>query len=101
MEIISFRELVTRDYGVNSLLTFYREFAPGKFWEWKEDPRVKDGPVGFCMLDGRKVVGFVGVLDMPTRNLKGEVEHVGGIYGVYTLPSYAKRGIATALMKEG
>jgi predicted acetyltransferase len=37
-------------------------------------------------------------MDLVTRTLDGKVEYVGGIYGVATLPSHARKGISTALM---
>jgi len=62
------------------------------------DLRVKSGPVGFCAIEDEHLVGFVGVLDLPTRNLDGDMEHIGGICGVATLPGYMRKGICTALM---
>jgi GNAT superfamily N-acetyltransferase len=100
VEVISFRELAEKG-EITALIVFFEELAPRKAMEeWRFDPRTKDGPVGFCALDNRKVVGFVGVLDLKTKNVDGNVEQVGGIYGVYTLPTHARRGIATTLMEK-
>jgi ribosomal protein S18 acetylase RimI-like enzyme len=66
----------------------------------KIDPRLRDSAVGFCALENGCVVGFVGVMDLPTRTLDGKIEYAGGIYGVATLPSHARRGISTALMNR-
>ena len=65
----------------------------------KIDPRVKNGPIGFCAIENEHLVGFVGVWDLPTRNLDGDLEYIGGVYGVATLPGYTRRGICTALMR--
>lgn len=63
------------------------------------DPLLKDGPGGFCaVIDGR-LVGFVGVLEFPTRTLSGEIM-IGGIWGVVTDPLYTKRGIFSKLMER-
>lgn len=51
-------------------------------------------------MENNQVVGFVGMLDLATRTLKGNVEHVGGIYGVATLPGYTRKGVCTALMNR-
>jgi GNAT superfamily N-acetyltransferase len=64
----------------------------------KIDPRVRNGPAGFCAIKDERLVGFVGVWDLPTRNLDGDIAYIGGIYGVATLPSYMRKGICTALM---
>ncbi len=62
------------------------------------DPRLKRGSVGFCAVENGKIVGFVGTLDIATRTLDEDIDYVGGIYGVATLPSHARKGISTALM---
>jgi len=64
------------------------------------DPRLKNSPVGYCALENDHVVGFVGVMDLATRTLDGTIERAGGISGVATLPSYARRGISTTLMER-
>lgn len=64
----------------------------------KIDPRAKNGPIGFCATENEHLVGFVGVWDLPTRNLDEDIEYIGGVYGVATLPGYMRRGICTALM---
>jgi len=64
----------------------------------KIDPRVRNGPVGFCAMENERLVGFVGAWDLPTRNLDGDIEYICGIYGVATLPGYMRKGICTALM---
>ncbi len=39
-------------------------------------------------------------MDLATRTLDGTIEFAGGISGVATLPSHARRGISTALMER-
>ena len=66
----------------------------------KIDPRLRNGPVGFCAVENGRAIGYVGVMDLATRTLNGNVEYVGGIYGVATLPRHARKGISTALMNR-
>jgi GNAT superfamily N-acetyltransferase len=70
-----------------------REFS--KFT--KIDPRLRDGPVGFCALKDGKVVSYVGVMDLATRTSDRTTEVAGGIYGVATLPGYTRQGYSSAL----
>ncbi len=104
MEIVSYKEM--HDYeGFFHLLwlVFPNSFSlnPIKLKKWMEsDPRIKNGIVGFCMLENEKIVGFVGVMDLITRNLNGKIEPAGGIWGVATLPSHARKGIATSLFEK-
>ena len=64
----------------------------------KSDPRLKDGAVGFCGVEGDKTLGFVGVHDFATRTVDGEVENAGGVFAVATLPGYTRQGICTRLL---
>jgi len=66
----------------------------------KIDPRLRNSPVGFCAVENERAIGYVGVMDLVTRTLDGNVEYVGGIYGVATLPTHARKGISTALMNR-
>jgi ribosomal protein S18 acetylase RimI-like enzyme len=66
----------------------------------KIDPRLKNSQIGFCAVENKRAIGYVGVMDLATRTLDGNVEYVGGIYGVATLPSHARKGISTALMNK-
>jgi hypothetical protein len=43
------------------------------------NPRLRNSPIGFCALKDGQVGGFVGVIDLITWNLNGEVERVGGV----------------------
>lgn len=66
----------------------------------KIDPRLRNSPIGFCAIENKRAIGYVGVMDLATRTLDGNVEYVGGIYGVATLPSHARKGISTTLMNR-
>jgi predicted acetyltransferase len=102
MNITTYRELQLK----NELLplmdqAFWWPFNPQKHEEIiKIDPRLKNSPVGYCALENNHVVGFVGVMDLATRTLDGTIELAGGIWGVATLPSHARKGISTALMQK-
>jgi ribosomal protein S18 acetylase RimI-like enzyme len=76
-------------------------FDPQEFEKTiKADPRLRDGCIGFCAVDGGKLVGYVGVMDLATRTLQNTVEMAGGIYGVATLPGHTRRGICGALLNR-
>jgi len=104
LKIVSYREL--SDEEKESMLPIMRipfgwPFNPQIFDEIaKTDPCYKDSPIGFCAVENGEVVSFVGVMELKTRNLDGETEVVGGIYGVSTLPSRARKGLSTMLMKR-
>ncbi len=101
MKIISYRELTNKnDLFPLMCLAFGWPFNYQKFEEIARiDPRLKDSPIGFCAIEGDKVVGFAGVMDLATKILEGRIEHAGGLWGVAVLPSHARKGISTALMK--
>ncbi|RLI14629.1 hypothetical protein DRO41_05425 [Candidatus Bathyarchaeota archaeon] len=100
MKIKTYRDLKSKDELLPLMDQAFRwPFNPRVFESLvKIDPELKDGPVGFCAIENGHIVGFVGVLNLATKTLSGEIEHVGGIYGVATLPGYTRRGISTALM---
>jgi len=102
MRILSYRELKSKiDLLPLMEQAFGWPFIPDEFEDFvREDPRVKNGPVGFCALENNKTVAYVGVMDLTTRNAQGKIEKVGGIYGVATLPERTRRGISTALMNK-
>jgi len=100
MQIVTYNELKSKD-GLLPLFdhAFRWPFSQRTFDSFvKSDPRSKDSPIGFCAVEDDCPVGFVGVLNLPTRTLDGTVEVVGGIYGVATLPSHVKKGVSTLLM---
>ena len=101
-EILTYRELTMRD---ELLPLMYLAFGwPFNYEEFEKtaqvNPRLRNSPVGFCALKDGHVVGFVGVMDLLSRSLYGDVERVGGVWGVSTLPRYSRQGISTALMNE-
>jgi len=102
MKILTHRELELKD-GLLPLMdnSFGWPFNP-KMYERliKIDPRLRNSPVGFCAVEKKRAIGYVGVMDLATRTLDGNIEYVGGIYGVATLPSHVRKGISTALMNR-
>jgi len=102
MEILTYRDLKSKDELLPLMDNAFRwPFNPRWFEDFiKIDPRLKNSPVGFCAVENGTVVGFVGVLDLATRTLNGNVEFVGGVYGVATMPSHVRKGISTVLMSR-
>jgi GNAT superfamily N-acetyltransferase len=102
MKILIYRELESTDELLPLLDHAFRwTFNQRTFDKLiKIDPRLKNSPVGFCAVEAGHIVGYVGVMDIVTRTLDGTVEHVGGIYGVATLPSHTRRGVSTTLMNR-
>jgi len=102
MEIRTYRELKSTDELLPLLDHAFRWTFNRRSFEQvaKMDPRLKDSPIGFCGLENGHIIGFAGVMDLPTRTLKGNVEHVGGVYGVATLPGQTRKGICTALFER-
>lgn len=100
MEIMTYRELEIKDeFMVLMELAFWSPLSPTKFEKIMNlDVRLKNGPVGFCAVENGRMVGFVGVMDIPTKTVEGNEKVVGGIYDVATNPCFAKRGICKALM---
>jgi predicted acetyltransferase len=99
-------EITYRDLESKSSLLPLMEQAFG--WPFNErefsrfvkiDPRLRNGSVGFCAIEDRKVVSYVGVMDLATRTLDKTTEYVGGIYGVATLPGYTRKGFSTSLFE--
>jgi len=62
------------------------------------DPRFRD-PFGFALQEGKRLLGFVGTVDVPMRTIAGDVELVGGIHSVATDPDAARSGVATRLLE--
>jgi len=104
MNVVTYRELRRR--LKNELLPLMDQALSWLFNPQREeeiikiDPRLKNSPVGYCALENNHVVGFVGVMDLATRTLDGTIELAGGISGVATLPSHARKGISTTLMQK-
>jgi len=102
MKILTHRELEPKDELLPLMdNSFGWPFNPKMYEKLvKIDPRLRNSPVGFCAVENGHVVGYVGVMDLASRTLDGSVEYVGGIYGVATLPSHARKGVSTALMNR-
>ncbi len=99
MEIISYRDLKNKsDMLPLMCLAFGRPFGHQIEEMARIDPNLKDTPIGFCALEGDKIVGFAGVIDLTTKILGGRIEHAGGMWGVAVLPSHTRKGIFTTLM---
>lgn len=102
MKIQTYWELESKD-GLVPLLdhAFNWVFNQTQFEKFmKIDSRLNKGPVSFCTVEKDRIVGHVGVMDLKTRTLSGDIEYVGGVYGVATLPGHTRRGICTALMNK-
>ncbi|MFH2055534.1 MAG: GNAT family N-acetyltransferase [bacterium] len=101
LEIIPYRELDAKD---DIFILWLKSFGFYGTPNWLErfgklEPTLGEGPIGVCgLLDG-KLVGFVGVMLIPTRTKTGERELVGGIYGIATRPAYGRQGIGRQLLE--
>jgi GNAT superfamily N-acetyltransferase len=102
MRIVTYGELEKKDELLSMLnLSFGGSPNPHQMEGIiKVDPRTRNGPVGLCALEDNRVIGFVGVMEIPTRDMNGYTEVVGGISGVATHPRYARRGVSTELMNR-
>ncbi len=102
MEILTYKEIVQKDQLLPLLdHAFGWPFNPQRFEEFARlDPRLKEGAVGFAIVERDHVAGFVGVMDIPTRALDGSVKKVGGVYGVATMATNVRKHISTALMEH-
>ena len=100
MEIVSYRELEPKDDFMMLMdLAFWWPITPKAMEEKISlDARLKNSPVGFCAVQGGRLAGYVGVMDIPTNTLSGEIETVGGVWSVATNPGQARRGICKTLM---
>ncbi len=100
MEIVSYRELEPKDDFMMLMdLAFWWPITPKAMEkEISLDVRLKNSPVGFCAVEGGRLAGYVGVMDIPTKTLSGEIETVGGVWSVATNPGLARRGICKTLM---
>ena len=102
MKIVTYRELASKDDILMLLeLAFWWPISPKNMEErMSQDLRLKSGPVGFCAVKDGKLAGFVGVMDIPTKTVSGEIEIIGGIWAVATNPDFARRGICKTLMEK-
>lgn len=101
MDIITYRELDSQDEIMMLMeLAFWWPISPQDLEEMINiDIRLRNGPVGFCAVKDGRLAGFVGVMDIPTKTLKGKTEIVGGIWAVATNPDFARQGICQSLME--
>jgi len=101
MKIITYRELERKDDIMMLMdLAFWWPISPRELEERiNSDIRLKNGPAGFCAIKESRLAGFVGAMDIPTKTIEGNIEMVGGIWGVATNPDFAKQGICRVLMK--
>jgi predicted acetyltransferase len=102
MDIVTYRELKQKDDFMMLMdLAFWWPLSPKAMEERiTSDVRLKDGPVGFCAVEDDRLVGHAGAMDIPTKTAEGKTETVGGIWGVATNPSSARRGISKRLMEK-
>ena len=102
MRIITYDELEKKDELTSVLsLSFGAWSSPRQMDEIRRlNTRTRNSPGGFCALENNHIIGFVGVMEIPTRALNGDTEPVGGIYGVATHPRKARQGVSTELMKR-
>lgn len=100
LTIVTYRDLPDKS-DLYHLWAQSFDFLASPRWvaEWAADEDWLQGtPIGFCgLLDGQ-LVGFVGVMEIPTRDRHGQVELVGGIWAVTTRPSYQRQGVGRKLL---
>jgi len=102
MNIVTYTELEPKDEIMMLMeLAFWWSISPKELDEVVNmDIRLKNSPVGFCAVKDGRLAGFVGVMDIPTKTIKGETEIVGGIWAVATNPDFAQQGICKNLMES-
>jgi predicted acetyltransferase len=100
MDVITYRELEPKDEIMMLMeLAFWWPISPQDLEEEINiDIRLRNSPVGFCAVKDGRLAGFVGVMDIPTKTVKGETEIIGGIWSVATNPDFAGQGICQSLM---
>jgi ribosomal protein S18 acetylase RimI-like enzyme len=101
MQIITYHELKDK---TDLFLLWAKSFGwlctPKQMDHWvKTDERLIGTPVGVCAIIDSKLAGFVGIMEIPTRDKRGETEMVGGIWGVATRPMYARQGVGGHLLE--
>jgi len=100
MDIIPYSDLkIKDDFFILMLKSFGWPGSAGWLANFKKyETRIGNVPVGMCGLIDGKLVGFVGIMTIPTRTRHGEIENVGGIYAVVVRPSYMRQGIGRKLL---
>jgi len=101
MEIKYYSELKTKEqFSVLQYLGFRQALNYKTFDLRRElDYRFSGGPGGICALIDNKLVGFVGLMQIPTKTIMGN-ELVGGVWCVVTNPDYWGKGICSTLMEK-
>lgn len=101
MKIVTYHELEDKtDLYVLWNKSFGFLCTPRQMDYWaKIDERLAGTPVGVCALIDAEIAGFVGIMEIPTRNKHGETELVGGLWAICTRPKYARQGVAGHLLE--
>jgi predicted acetyltransferase len=102
VDVVTFRDLEPKDDFMMLMdIAFWWPKSPRNMEEKiTSDVRLKNGPVGFCAVEHDRLIGYVGVMDIPTKTAAGDIETVGGIWAVATNPGLARRGICKLLMER-
>ncbi len=101
MRIITYHELKDK---TELFLIWAKSFGwlctPKQMDYWvRTDERLIGTPVGVCAIIDGNLAGFVGIMEIPTRNKHGEAELVGGLWAVSTRPMYARQGVGGYLLE--
>ncbi len=101
MQIVTYNDLEDKTDLFNIWGKSFNWFCtPRQMDSWiKTDFRLRGTPVGYCGLIDGNIAGFVGVMEIPTRNKNGETEIIGGIWAVSTRPMYARQGVGGKLLE--
>jgi ribosomal protein S18 acetylase RimI-like enzyme len=102
MQILPYTELEDKS---DIYLLWQKSFGWPATPDWhrkqlEQTSRLKGGPIGMCALEDGKLLGFVGIMTIPTRTKDRTIEQVGGIWGIATRPSARRRGTARKLLEE-
>jgi GNAT superfamily N-acetyltransferase len=102
LKVVSYTELESKDELFPLIDQALWEYLnPLEFdQEIEADPRLKHSSIGYAAVQDGHIIGFVGVMDMVTRDIDGSEVKVGGIWDVATHPAHTRKGIATVLMQR-
>lgn len=102
LEVAAYRELKSKDELFPLIDQALWEYLnPLEFeQEIEADPRLKHSSIGYAAVQEGHIIGFVGVMDMVTRDLDGSEVKVGGIWDVATHPAHTRKRVATTLMQR-
>jgi len=113
IDIINLQIIIWQEKNMSKIITFdeledYYQFlrlmdasfgwnpSPEYITKRRKDKRYKY-PFGFCLMKGKTLAGFVGVMDIPVKTIDGKIEKIGGIHCVATYPIFSRQGIAKEL----